>query len=146
MCIFQKCQMYKKGVSCLLLCLCSFSSCPHSQTSPFWCYKTSKGLFNVCSRLLCHSSVSEWGATRPSEAVHTVPFDPHLIWLRAGFEERSSYSCPTPVCLSACLLHLLVHADKAHTPDSSIPIQRHARMLCIPIHTPRDKPPPPGQI
>lgn len=35
---------------------------------------------------------------------------------------------------------LLMHADKAHTPDASIPIQRHARMLCIPIHTLRNKP------
>lgn len=55
---FRNVRMRKKGVSCVL-CLCSFSSCPH-----LWCYKTSKGLFSVFSRLLCHSSVSEWGATR----------------------------------------------------------------------------------
>lgn len=74
---FRNVRMHKKGVSCLLLCLCSFSTCPHSQTSPVWCYKTSKGLFNVCSRLLCQSSVSEWGATRhrrlctPCHLTHT---------------------------------------------------------------------------
>lgn len=65
MCVyFRNVRMFKKGVSCLLFCLCSFSSCPHSLTSPVRCYKTSKGLFNVCLRSLCHSSVSEWGATR----------------------------------------------------------------------------------
>lgn len=79
------------------------------------------------------------GSHEASEAKHTVPFDPHLIWLCAEFEEHSSYSCPTPVCP----LPLLVHADKAHTPDASIPIQRHARVLCIPIGchapSPQDK-------
>lgn len=69
------------------------------------------------------------GSHEASEVMHTVPFDPHLIWLCAGFEEHSSYSCPTPVCL----LPLLVHADKAHSPDASIPTQRYAQILCIPI-------------
>lgn len=102
-CILKKCQMYKKGVSCLLLCLCSFSSCPHSQTSPVWCFKTSKGLFNVCSCLLCHSSVSEWGATRhrrlctPCPLTHTS--SGCVLVLKSA---AATAVLPLSVCLPAC--------------------------------------------
>lgn len=142
MCVyFRKARMYKKRASCLVLCLCSCTSCPHLRTSPIWCYKSTKDLFSVCSRL-CHSNLTEWEATRHWRLRTPWPLTRTSSGCVLVCEEHSSYSCPASVCLLAPLMH----ADKAHTPDASIPIQRHAWMLCIPIHTLRNKPLPEDKL
>lgn len=101
MCVrFRNVRMHRKGFSCLLLCLCSLSSRPHSQMSPVRCYKTSKGLFNVWSRLLCHSRVSEWGATR---------------------HRRRCTPCPLTHTSSGCVLVVKSTAATAVPPRLSAP-------------------------
>lgn len=112
MCVyFRNVMTYWKGVFCLLLCLCLFSSCPRSQTSSLQCYKASKGLFNVCSGLLCHSSVSEWGATRHRRLCALRPLtrtsSSSVLVLKST---AATAVQPLPVCFP-----LFQPADKAHT-------------------------------
>lgn len=70
------------------------------QTSPTWCEKTTEGLLSVSSCSLCHSSVTEWKATRLLRLFTPSPL-----------------TCPSVrlVC-GLCLLHRMSRLHRASSP------------------------------
>lgn len=70
-----------------------------------------------------------------------------------GYAHRDLWPAPHLAGCSLQLSSLRLSAppfnacrQSTHTPDASIPIQRHARMLCIPIHPLRNKPLPEDKL
>lgn len=136
-CYFRDARMYKnKQVSCLRLCLCSFNSCPHLHTSPIRCYKTTQGSLSLCGNTYCVAVVWLNGEPRGIRGyAHCNLWPaPHLTVCLFVKSTAATAVQPPSVCspFNAC-------RQSTHTRCYSIPIQRHARMLCIPIHTLRNK-------